>query len=234
MKPFITLAETKTPDGGRLTLHERDGEHYIYLNGEQLMSSVATSSEIRLAELACAKIQKGTADRVLIGGMGLGFTLKRTLQLVGQDAKVEVNELLPEILDWNREHLADLNGKLLDDTRVKMRLRDVTETISNAKEATYSAIMLDIDNGAEAMVSRANRNLYSVYGLVKIAKALTLGGRAVFWSATKNDRFRKKLVKVGFKVTEVGSKAYPNAKRETHFLYQAERLGRTAMLPDEM
>ncbi len=234
MKPFLTLAETTTPDNGRLTLHERDGVYFIYLSGQQLMSSSAMLSETRLAEMACAKIKKGTADHVLIGGLGLGFTLKRTLQLVGQDARIEINELLPEILDWNRKYLADLNGDLLNDKRVKIKLRDVVETIRNAKPETYSAMMLDIDNGAEAMVSENNRHLYTVPGLLQVARALKMEGRAVFWSATKNDLFRKRLSKVGFKVTVVTSKAYPEAKKESHFLYQAERTGRTAMGQDEL
>ncbi|NNE90403.1 MAG: spermine synthase [Verrucomicrobiales bacterium] len=229
MKPFATLAETETPDGKRLSLHERDGVFFIYLNGQQLMSSRATSSETRLAELACAKIDRGAADRVLIGGLGLGFTLRRALQLVGDQAKVEINELISAILDWNREHLKSVNGDLLDDPRVKIRLRDVAVTIQNSEPEFYAAMMLDVDNGPVAMVSKSNRQLYTVDGLLKIARALTTGGRAVFWSASKDDFFLKRLKKVGFKTNVVPSRAYPEAKKETHVLYQAEKTSRTGI-----
>ena len=117
MKPFRTLAETTAPDGGRFTLHEHDGEYFMKLNGRQLMSSTSTSSEILLAKLACENLLRHPHPRVLIGGLGLGFSLKAVLSLVGKKAEVHVAELLPEVIEWNRQFLMKLNGALLNDRR---------------------------------------------------------------------------------------------------------------------
>ena len=129
MKPFRTLAETTAPDGGRFTLHEHDGEYFMKLNGRQLMSSTSTSSEILLAKLACENLARHPHPRVLIGGLGLGFSLKAVLSLVGKKAEVHVAELLPEVIEWNRQFLMKLNGALLNDRRVKVFAEDVFRLI---------------------------------------------------------------------------------------------------------
>ena len=118
MIPFRNLGEARTPEGSRLTLHEHDGDYFIKLDGRQLMSSTSTTSELMLADKACGPLDcKGTA-RVLIGGLGLGFSLKRVLELVGKAAVVQVAELIPEVVAWNRELLPKVNGRRLNDPRV--------------------------------------------------------------------------------------------------------------------
>ncbi|NBR47833.1 hypothetical protein EBU02_03110 [bacterium] len=129
MIPFRNLAETRTPDGSRFSLHEHDGEYFLKLNGRQLMGSNLTTSEIMLADLACGYFQSPDRPRILIGGLGLGFSLCRVLEIAGPTAVVVVAELLPEVVAWNREFLSELNGKLLDDPRVKIVTGDVFDCI---------------------------------------------------------------------------------------------------------
>jgi len=135
MKPFRNLAETRTPNGSRFSLHEHNGEYFLKLNGTQLMSSTATVSELLLADHACAWTEKRARPRVLIGGLGLGFSLRRVLELVSPGAAVEVAELLPEVVSWNRELLRDVNGTLLDDKRVTVVIGDVFDCIRNGAGA---------------------------------------------------------------------------------------------------
>ena len=147
MKPFRNLAQTHTPDGSRFSLHEHDGEFFLKLNGRQLMSTTSTSSELLLAQLPCDGLERKPGASVLIGGLGLGFSLQRVLELVGPNATVHVAELLPEVVDWNREFLGSVNGALLNDPRVKVLVRDVFEVIRQAPKPSYDAILLDVDNG---------------------------------------------------------------------------------------
>src|SRR6185312_11383909 len=120
MKPNVILAETKTPDGARLTLVEHDGDFCIRVNGQQLMHSAVTASELQLGTLGCEQHAGKKGTRILIGGLGLGFTLKSVLQSAGRTDTVHVAELFPEIVEWNRTFLSPLNGRLLDDPRVKV------------------------------------------------------------------------------------------------------------------
>ena len=169
MKPNRKLAETTTPDGGRLVLYEHDGAYCIRLNGQDLMHSSVTASELRLGELAAETLSGQPESLALLGGLGLGFTLKSLLAKGGPGAKVQVAELIPQIVDWNRNLLAHLNGALLDDPRVEVLLRDVWTVIAGAEPARYDALVLDIDNGPTAMVQKQNARLYSSKGLLQIA-----------------------------------------------------------------
>ena len=225
MKPNITLAETKTPNGARMTLVEHDGSFCIRVNGQQLMHSSVSTSEVQLGVLGCANLGtvKGGAARVLIGGLGLGFTLKAVLAAVGPRAKVDVAELLPEIVAWNRTFLLGLNGHLLADPRVHVIEKDVRSLIQRATHAPYDAIMLDIDNGTTAMVKTENFALYSEGGTKLIAAAVKPGGRAVVWSACPDPIIEKRLTKAGFTVQAVPAKLYENAKRFAYMLYVADK-----------
>ena len=223
LKASLTLAETRTPDGATLSLRLHDGRHQIFLGGRELMSSAATGSEMRLAELACEAPSPGPRGRFLIGGLGLGFTLRRVLELAGAEARVHVAELLPEVVAWNREHLREVNGALLDDPRVELTVGDVFALLVRAKAGAYDAVLLDVDNGPRAMVARANARLYDARGLQVLARALRAGGRAVFWSASRDRSFLAALTRAGFRAQAVGAKAYPQAKRETHTLFVADR-----------
>ena len=180
MKPFRTLAETIAPDGARFTLHEHDGDYFMKLNGRQLMSSTSTTSEILLAKLACENLRRHPHPRVLIGGLGLGFSLKAVLSIVGKKAEVHVAELLPEVVEWNRQFLMKVNGALLNDRRVKVFTEDVFRIIRRAQGARYDAILLDVDNGPTSFVQARNAQIYSRRGFNRIANALQPGGRVAF------------------------------------------------------
>ncbi|MDB6148318.1 MAG: spermidine synthase [Spartobacteria bacterium] len=223
MKPFRTLAETRTPDGSRLTLHEHDGEYFMKLNGRQLMSSTSTTSELLLAEQACLQLALRPDCRVLIGGLGLGFSLKRVLQMIGQSGFVQVAELLPEVVTWNRELLAGLNGRLLNDKRVQVLIEDVFAVIRRGAKNPYDAILLDVDNGPTSFVLKENSRLYSRRGLKRIYSALKPGGRVVFWSAEPERGFREQLSSAGFATEEFPAKSHERAKRFAHMIYVGER-----------
>jgi spermidine synthase len=223
MKPNRKLAETTTPDGAQLVLYEHDGAYCIRLNGQDLMHSSVTASELRLGELAAETLSNQPDSLVLLGGMGLGFTLKSMLAKGGPGAKVQVAELIPQIVDWNRTLLAHLNGTLLDDPRVEVLLRDVWTVIVSAEPARYDALVLDIDNGPTAMVQKQNARLYSSHGLKQVARVLKPHGRALFWSARPDPAFAQRLARAGFKVEVVPAPLYAGAKRSAVSIYVAEK-----------
>lgn len=225
MKPFVQLAEARTPDGAELTLHSHDTHFYLRVNRQPLMGTNASESEKVLAELACARLCARDDVRVLIGGLGFGFTLRRVLERVGKKACVQVAELLPEVVAWNREHLSTVNGLLLADPRVEVSIEDVYQVIARSPAAHFDAILLDVDNGPVAMVQDGNARLYQAEGLAAITQALRPKGRAAFWSASTDHAFAKRLGKAGFKVDIVAAKAYPQAKRKTHTIFVADRRG---------
>jgi len=232
MKPNVTLAETKTPNGARMTLVEHDGSYCIRVNGQQLMHSSVSTSEIELGRLGCARQpNRGAATRVLIGGLGLGFTLKSVLESTGPKAVVHVSELFPEIVAWNRTFLAGLNGGALADRRVTVLEQDVRAIIRRAARTPYDAIVLDIDNGTTAMVKDENNQLYSERGLEQIAQALKPGGRAAIWSACPDAVIEKRLTRAGFQVQAVPAKLYAQARRATYMIYVADKLAGPAMAP---
>jgi spermidine synthase len=221
MKITTTLATCRTPDGTTLVLQEHDGQHYLKVGGVQLMSTTASSSEQQMAELACANLPK--KPRILIGGLGFGYTLRRVLELCPPDAIVDVAELLQEVIDWNREFLREINGLLVDDPRVVLHTRDVGELIERAGKDRYHAILLDVDNSPDPLVQKGNAKLYNRGGIARTKAALHPGGRVVFWSANPDKDFARSLEKVFKNVECIGAKAYPKAKRFTHTLFVADR-----------
>ncbi len=224
MKPNITLAETKTPNGARMTLVEQDGSYCIRVNGQQLMHSSVSYSEVELGKLACANhAKKNNGTRVLIGGLGLGFTLQSVLAEVGGNAVVQVSELFPEIVEWNRTFLAGLNGGALKDKRAAVLVDDVRFVIRRAVKKPYDVIALDIDNGTTAMVKDENHQLYSEWGMRQIALALKPGGRVAVWSACPDVVIERRLIKAGLKVQAVPSKLYAKAKRAAYMIYVGDK-----------
>ena len=224
MKPNLKLAETTTPDGARLVLYEHDGAYCIRLNGVDLVHSSATASELRLGELAAETLSEQPDSLVLLGGMGLGFTLKSLLAKGGSRVKVQVAELIPQVIDWNRNLLAHLNGALLDDPLVEVLLRDVWTVIAGAEPAHYDALVLDIDNGPSAMIQKLNARLYSSKGLERMAAVLKPHGHALFWSARPDPAFAKRLARAGFQVEVVPAPLYASAKRCAVSIYVATRI----------
>jgi spermidine synthase len=180
-------------------------------------------SERRLAELACHRLGGRKEARVLIGGLGFGFSLRRVLEMITKDSIAQVAELLPEVVKWNREFLGEVNGKLLDDPRVQVSLGDVFQIINSAPSAHFDAILLDVDNGPIAMVQDGNARLYQERGFAAITRVLKPKGRVTFWSASQDEAFAKRLEKAGFKVEAVGAKAYEQARRNSHTIFVADR-----------
>jgi spermidine synthase len=223
LKPNLKLAETTTPSGARLTLHEHDGAYCIRLDGRNLLHSAAAASELRLGELAAETVSTLPNSLSLVGGLGLGFTLKGLLAKGGPGAMVQVAELIPEIVDWNRNFLDHLNGSLLKDPRVTVRCQDVMEVIAAASPAQYDAVVLDIDNGPSAMVQKANARLYNLAGLERIATVLKAGGRALFWSASEDQAFVQRLARSGFQTQLLPAPLYPGARRCAISIYVAEK-----------
>lgn len=223
MKPRIKLAESRVPDGSVLELFEHDGTFSISLAGKELMHSNITASERLLGSLGVAQLTVSRAGRVLIGGLGLGFTLRSVLESVGPDTRVEVVELIPQVIDWNHSHLKDLNGGLLLDPRVETRVADVNRIILEAKPDTYDAILLDVDNGPVAMVQDSNASLYSESGLRSMCQALVPGGRIALWSAALDKGFENRLKQAGLKHEARRAKRHENAKQFSHVIYLADR-----------
>ena len=223
MIPFRNLAQTRTPDGSLFTLHEHDGEYFLKLNGRQLMSTTSTTSELLLAELPCKHLGNVDAPCVLIGGLGLGYSLKRVLQLVPKDSRVVVAELLPEVVAWNREFLRKVNGKLLEDKRVEVVEKDVFDVIRKAGPEAFDAILLDVDNGPTSFVQPKNSRLYDRHGFSILRASLKPGGRVAFWSACPEPGFVMKLSRAGFITEAVPAKANERAKRFAHVIYVSQR-----------
>ena len=221
MKITTTLATCRTPDGALMVLQQHDGEHFLRIDGVPLMSTIAAASEQEMAQLACAHLPE--RPRVLIGGLGFGFTLRRVLELCPPSASVEVAELLPEVVAWNREFLTGVNGLLVDDPRVRVHTRDVCDLISECGPNRYHAILLDVDNSPDPLVQLGNARLYQHAGIERTRAALHPGGRVVYWSANPDAPFVKSLEQVFKKVESISAKAYPKAKRFTHTLFVAER-----------
>lgn len=228
MKPTTNIAEALTPDGSRLTLQRHDGQFHMRVDGELLMSTRAWQSEAEMAEVGCVRVAGKMPKRVLIGGLGFGFTLRRVLEIVQPDAEVEVAELMPRMVAWNREHLREVNGLLLDDPRVTITIGDVLGVLGRAAPGRYDTVLLDVDNGPVALVDPGNDRIYSASGLRVLSRALAPGGRAVFWSAWSHRGFLRHLTAAGFRAHALAAKAYPQAVRETHTLFVADRVGRPA------
>lgn len=219
MKPCNILDQAATPDGGFLQLSERDGDFVISHDGHELMHSRAVASETLLGSIGMADLKPDGENRVLIGGLGLGFTLKSVLESAGTDSIVEVVELMPAVVEWNRQQLRALNGKLLENSRVTVRVQDVTRSIRMAKPRTYDSIMLDVDNGPIAMVADGNTSLYSDTGVEMIRRALKPGGRAFIWSASHDAQFESRLKKAHMEFETIAAKAHEQAGSAKYLIY---------------
>jgi spermidine synthase len=224
MNPFINLAEARAPDGALMSLHSK-GEHYfLRVNGQSLMATNAPESERVLAEVACAGLSTRKSVRVLIGGLGFGFTLRRTLELVGPDALVTVGELTALVVDWNREFLGGVCGECLNDPRVRVQVADIVRLIKGTDPDSLDAVMLDVDNGPNAMVQAGNAALYSPHGLAAIRKVLRPGGRLAIWASVRDVQFPRAFARAGFKVEVVEARATQWAKRCAHTVFLGARL----------
>ena len=192
MKKLERLADARTPDGTLLVLFRHDGEFLIRADGAELMSTRHHRSEDMLAELGCAPLRARENARVLIGGLGFGFTLRAALRILPTSAQVVVAELVRAVIDWNENEEYGLAGASLRDTRVELRHADVAQVIRESA-ATFDAILLDVDNGPDPMTTSGNGALYSDAGIRMSAAALRPGGRLVYWSAQDDRKFERAL-----------------------------------------
>jgi len=208
MIPWVQLDAADVPGGdGTLTLMQRGDEFSIRAGATVLMSSRTSSSEIALAELACDRLRDRRNCHVLIGGYGMGFTLRAALAGLGDDARVVVAELVPAVIAWARGPMAKLTAGCLSDPRVSIRQADVGELIASAR-TRFDAILLDVDNGPDGLSRRGNDRLYDLRGLDAARRALRPGGLLAIWSAAPNAPFVSRLGRAGFSVDEIKVRAH--------------------------
>jgi len=228
MIPYEDLGESRLDDGTVFSLHKRGKEFFLKYNGSELMSTNHTYSERLLSEVGCKHIQFGATTRpahpkVLIGGLGLGFTLKRALEMVGRPATVEVAELMPPLIEWNRTFLVEYNGPLLEDLRTQITQGDLFDTLSNKQDGSYDALLLDIDNTPDDLITAGNARMYTPSFLQQIMNILTPEGKVSYWLSEPAPKFKKLLEQTGFQVDEQAAKQHENSKRAIHCIYVCSR-----------
>ena len=224
MLPWEKLDTAKIPGGAELWLMRRGSEFAIKLGSNELMNSRLTATEQALATLACDRIKTRPAPRILIGGLGMGFTLRAALTVLGAQAKIDVAELVPAVVAWARGPMAPLFGDRLTDPRVTIHETDVVDMI-RARGACYDAILLDVDNGPNGIVRKANDRLYDVNGLAAARNALNPGGVLAVWSSADDAKFTARLKRRGFAVSENAVRAKGPQGRAQHFIWVAVREG---------
>ena len=220
MIPRELIATAAVVDGATLQLYRRGADFMIVLGRNELMNSRMSGSEEALATMACARIGAMRDPRLLIGGYGMGFTLRAALAVLGGAAELVVAELVPEILDWARGPMAELAAGCLDDPRVRVVEDDVAAVIA-AGRAGYDAILLDVDNGPDGLTRAGNDRLYSARGLAAARAALRPGGVLAIWSAGPDAAFARRLREAGFRVEEVAVRARANGKGPRHVIWFA-------------
>jgi spermidine synthase len=219
VKPLELLGHAHSRDGTVLKLVRRSDEYIILANGKSLMSSRMHGSEEALATFACRRARTLAQPGVLIGGLGMGFTLRATLNLLPLDATVVVSELVPAVVDWNRGPLAPLAGQPLADSRVRVEVDDVAVTLSSRSDQ-FDAILLDVDNGPSAFASSNNAGLYDDRGIAAAYAALKMDGVLAVWSAREDRKFEQRLHHGRFKVEveRVRGRLNKGGPRHTIFL----------------
>lgn len=220
MIPWVLLDAAPLPNGASLRLKQRGTEFSIMLGDNELMNSRLSGSEEALAGLTCAKLAN-PAPRLLIGGLGMGFTFRAALACLGPQARITVAELVPQVIAWARGPMAEIFGGSLDDPRVTLAQADVAREI--AGDAAWDAILLDVDNGPDGLTQQANDGLYQPEGLKRARKALKPGGVLAIWSAGDDEVFTKRLKGAGFSVEVLGVRASRAKRGARHTIWLATR-----------
>ncbi len=220
MTPRTHLGTALVPGGDQLDLYSRGDDFMIVLDRNELMSTRMNGSEIALAEMTLDRLGGNPAPHILIGGYGMGFTLRAALAKLGPKARVTVAELVPEIIAWARGPMARVTEGCLDDPRVRLIMGDVAAAI-RSDAAAYDAILLDVDNGPDGLTREGNNGLYTAEGLAAAKRALRPGGILAVWSAGSDAKFTKRLAKAGFAVDEVAVRARTNGKGPRHVIWFA-------------
>jgi spermidine synthase len=222
MSSWIHLDTAEVPGGhAEMRLMQSGDVFSIMVGTVELMTSVDRGSERALATLTCARLVDRPEPRILIGGLGMGFTLRSALDALGPQAGVVVAELVPAVAHWARGPLARFFAGTLDDPRVTLRLEDVTRVIQSGPEQ-FDAILLDVDNGPQPLTKGANRRLYDIWGLRRARYALRPNGILAVWSGAPNRQFKARLKMVGFEVEEIRVYADGSSGRR-HVLWLARR-----------
>jgi spermidine synthase len=224
-RELIDVAQV--PGGEELRLFRRGADFMIVLGRNELMNSRMSGSEEALARLACERIAGRRQPHLLIGGYGMGFTLRAALAVLDKEAAVTVAELVPEIMAWARGPMRDLTGDCLTDPRVRIVEEDVAALIDGGANL-YDAILLDVDNGPDGLTRAANDRLYSRRGLEAANAALRPGGVLAIWSAAPDAAFTRRLKDAGFAVEEVAVRARSNGKGPRHVIWFARIRSRSA------
>lgn len=223
MKPWIHIDTAQMPDGGgELRLMRRDTEFSIMAGSIELMNSRLSGSEEALATLAWARLASRPAPRVLIGGLGMGFTLRAALAVLPAEAKVTVAELAPEVIAWARGPLAEVFKGCLEDPRLSVHTGDVGPLIAQAP-AAWDAILLDVDNGPEGLTRRANDALYDLPGLARARTALTPGGVLAVWSSAPDEGFTRRMKRSGLATEEMRVPARKGGRGARHVIWLGVR-----------
>ncbi|WP_029004402.1 spermidine synthase [Azorhizobium doebereinerae] len=220
MIPWTLIDTAPLPGGGDLRLKRRGAEFSIMLGATELMNSRLSGSEEALARLACARLAERPAPRLLIGGLGMGFTLRAALAVAPPAAEILVAELVPAVVDWARGPMAEVFGGCLDDPRVAVHTGDVAALIGGAR-ARFDAILLDVDNGPDGLTVPENDRLYDARGLGAARAALTPGGVLAVWSSAPDPRFTQRLRRAGFRVEEVPVRATGRNRGARHMIWCA-------------
>ena len=220
MIPRELIATAQVPDGEELRLYRHGRDFMIVLDRNELMSTRQRGSEEALATMTCARIAATPRPHVLVGGYGMGFTLRAALAALPADATVTVAEVLPDIIEWARGPMAEVAAGCLDDPRVHLVVGDVVKVIDTSP-GTFDAILLDVDNGPDGLVRPDNNRLYSRRGLATVGEALRPGGVLAIWSAARDERFVRRLHEAGFAVDEITVRARSNGKGAKHVIWFA-------------
>ena len=225
MIPWLQIDTTRVPGADiELRLMRRGEEYSMMLGQNELMNSRLSGSEEALATLTCKKIEAVKRPHLLVGGLGMGFTLRAALAVLGRDAQVTVAELVPAVIAWARGPMAELFGDSMTDPRASIREADVVDVIKTSPSA-FDAILLDVDNGPEALIRKANDALYDRNGLQAIRRALRPGGILAVWSSGPNIAFTKRLRAADFDVNEVGVRATTKRSGAHHVIWFATKSG---------
>src|ERR1700733_3250380 len=223
MIPWLQIDTTRVPGADvELRLMRRGAEFSMMLGQNQLMNSRLSGSEEALATLACRRIDAAKRPHLLIGGLGMGFTLRAALAVLDAQARITVAELVPAVIAWARGPMADIFGDSLNDSRAVIREADVVEVIK-ASPSAFDAILLDVDNGPEALIRKANNALYDLKGLQSIRRSLRPGGILAVWSSGPKPAFSKRLGAADFEVNEVGLRATTKRSGAHHVIWFATK-----------
>ena len=222
MIPRELIGEAEVPGGPPLRLFRRGSDFMIVLDRNELMSTRMHGSEVALGTMACDRLAGHKAPHLLIGGYGMGYTLRAVLGQLGPGAHVTLVELVPGIIDWARGPMAAVTAGCLDDPRVTLTMGDVGASMAHSN-AQYDAILLDVDNGPEGLTRAANDGLYSPQGLANAKQALRPGGILAVWSAAPDTAFGRQLERGGFSVETVKVRARETGKGATHIIWFATK-----------